>query len=46
MDDYAYDVLTIINGKLYQFTYEDEPGNVPVNVKLANKMVESFKITK
>ncbi len=41
---YGYDVYTIINGKLYTFTYKDEPGNVPETVQLANKVVESFKV--
>ena len=45
-NNYNYDFFTIIDGILYQFTYSDLPANVPVTVQLANKMVESFKITK
>ena len=38
------DVFSIIDGKLYKFTYRDVPGNVPVTVRLANKAMETFKI--
>lgn len=41
---YNYDVFTIIDGKLYQFTYSDMPERVPESVRLANKALETFKI--
>jgi len=40
------DIFTIANGKLYELSYHDDPRSVPRNVKLANKVVESFQIIK
>jgi hypothetical protein len=39
---YNFDIETIMNGKLYNLHYSDNPSDVPETVKLANKVVESF----
>lgn len=40
------DILTIADGKLFELSYHDDPQSVPQNVKLADKMVDSFRILK
>jgi hypothetical protein len=41
---YGFDISTIFNGKLYSlFNYKEYPANVPETVRLANKVVESFR---
>ncbi len=43
---FTSDIFTIANGKLFELSYHDNPQNVPQNVKLADKMLESFQIIK
>lgn len=43
-DFFTSDIFTIANGKLFELSYHDDPQNVPQNVKLADKMVESFQV--
>lgn len=45
-DFFNSDIFTIANGKLYELSYHDDPQSVPQNVKLADKMVESFRVIK
>lgn len=45
-DFFNSDIFTIANGKLYELSYHDEAQMVTQNVKLADKMVESFRILK
>lgn len=45
-DSYKYQIFTIGNGKFYILEYLDEPLKVPETLPLANKMVESFQITR
>ena len=40
------DIFTIASGKLFELSYHDDPQSVPQNVKLVDKMVESFQIAK
>lgn len=41
---FTSDIFTIANGKLFELSYHDHPQNVAQNVKLADKMVESFRV--
>ena len=41
---YAYQVLTIANGKIYFLEYNEQPLKVPQTLPLANKMLESFHV--
>lgn len=43
---FTSDIFTLGNGKLFELSYHDDPQNVPQNVKLADKMVESFRVIK
>ena len=45
-DFFNSDIFTIANGKLFELSYHDDPQGVPQNVKLADKMVDSFRILK
>jgi hypothetical protein len=43
---FTSDIFTIANGKLFELSYHDDPQSVPQNVKLADKMVDSFRTLK
>jgi hypothetical protein len=43
---FTSDIFTFANGKLFELSYHDDPQSVPQNVKLADKMVDSFRIFK
>jgi len=43
---YLFEICTIANGKIYILTYQDYDLKVPETLPLANKMVESFQISK
>ncbi len=43
---FTSDIFTIANGKLFELSYHDDPETVPQNVKLADKMVDSFQVIK
>jgi len=45
-DFFTSDIFTIANGKLFELSYHDDPQSVPQNVKLADKMVDSFRTLK
>lgn len=38
------DIFTLANGKLYELSYHDDPQSVLQNMKLADKMIDSFRI--
>lgn len=38
------DIFTIVNGKLYELSYHDDPQSILQNMKLAGKMIDSFRI--
>lgn len=41
---YAFDILTIINGKLYSLEYQDKPSKIGETLPIAKKMVNSFRL--
>ena len=43
---FTSDIFTIANGKLFELSYHDDPQSVPQNVKLVDKMLDSFQVTK
>ena len=43
---FTSDIFTVANGKLFELSYHDDPQSVPQNVKLADKMVDSFQVIK
>lgn len=43
---FTSDIFTIANGKLFELSYHDDPQSMPQNVKLADKMVDSFQVIK
>lgn len=43
---FTSDIFTIANRKLFELSYHDDPKSVPQNVKLADKMVDSFQFQK
>lgn len=45
-DFFNSDIFTIVNGKLFELSYHDDPQSLPQNIKFADKMVESFRILK
>ena len=43
-DSYVFVIFTLADGKFYVLRYVEEPLKVPESLRLANKMVESFKV--
>ncbi len=43
---FTSDIFTIANGKLFELSYHDDPQSLSQNVKLAEKMVDSFQVIK